>query len=318
MPRRRFRLAEVDPLPFGAEAQRHGAASMRVPVSPFGWKFTTRRRRRAARGTAPLAGDLEFFVDDDRWRAEQKHRLGATSVSGNIGGLWNRRRCGARRLAESSTVSTADVSDAARTAALFGFAAPTILRNTRGPMDATVNLSGEFTSPRFVGSASTTGVDVPSIGRAPRSPQISTPRRSAINITNIDGTVGGAHVKGDYLADLVNSAAQRRARRSMLRRRSDLLTAMPDRLRLAGPLSGARHDRRHRRRARYFGHPRRQGDDTGGQPVDTLDAKARWLGDDVVVDALTLTQGAGFVDCEGPLFAQHQNLHGRCRKGRRY
>jgi outer membrane protein assembly complex protein YaeT len=291
-----FRLAETEPLPFGA-ALRGTARLDARPGQPFRLEVHNTSAPRTARGTAPLSGTIEFVVEGDRWRANQQQRIGATAVSGRIGGLWNRRAVSRSTFDGQLDVRTTDVGDAARVAALFGFAAPSLIRNSKGPLEATVSLSGAFTSPRFVGTARTAGLDVPSFGRAAFTASFDASER-AVNITEIDGTVGTARVKGEYLANLVT----RRLGGSLAIEAPsarDLLTTLPDALRLEGALSATATlggtidapivD------ANVVG----SGLTLGGQPVDTLTAQARLVGDDLFVDALTLTQGTGSLTAKG-------------------
>ena len=84
-----FRLAEVRVLPFGA-ALTGTARFDRAAGEPFRLEARNSSAPRLAAGTAPLAGDVEFFIAGRRWRANQSHRLGAARVDGTIGGVWNR------------------------------------------------------------------------------------------------------------------------------------------------------------------------------------------------------------------------------------
>jgi outer membrane protein assembly complex protein YaeT len=291
-----FRMAEVRPLPFGA-ANRGTARLDARPGQPFRFEVHNTSTPRTARGTVPLAGDVEFSIDGNRWRANQDHRLGATAVRGQLGGIWNRQAVSRSTFDGTLDVRSSNIGDAARTAALFGFATPAIVRNSRGPMDATVTLSGTFTSPRFVGSAKTPGVDAPSLGRAAFSANFDASER-AINLTDIDGTVGTASVKGDVLANLVTRRLGGALAIDAPSAR-DLLTALPEALRLDGPLSatttlGGTVDAPDIT-ANVVG----SGMTLGGQPVDSLTAKARLLGDDVIVEALTLTQPTGSLTATG-------------------
>ncbi len=171
-----FRLAEVDPLPFGAAIKGSARLDAR-PGQPFRLEVHNTSFARAARGTAPLSGDIEFFVDGARWRASQKHQIGTTAVSGDIGGMWNRQAVSRSTFGGTLDVRAADIGDAARTAALFGLSTPRIVADSRGPLDATVTLAGTFTQPQFVGTATTTGADIPS-SDAPCSPPTSMLRRA--------------------------------------------------------------------------------------------------------------------------------------------
>ena len=121
-----FRLAEVAPLPFGAAIKGTARLDAR-PGQPFRLEVHNTSFPRAARGTAPLSGDIEFFVDGARWRANQKHRIGATAVSGDIGGIWNRQAVSRSTFGGALDVRSDDIGDAARTAALFGLSTPAIV-----------------------------------------------------------------------------------------------------------------------------------------------------------------------------------------------
>ncbi len=86
-----FRLSNVSPWPFGA-ALAGTARIDRAPGEPFRLELHNVSTPRAARGTAPLEGDVEFFIAGNRWRANQRSRVGATIVEGRIGGIWNRQQ----------------------------------------------------------------------------------------------------------------------------------------------------------------------------------------------------------------------------------
>ncbi len=291
-----FRLAEVKPLPFGAAIEGTARLDAR-PGEPFRLEVHNSSTPRSVRGTSPLSGDIEFSVQGNRWSAEQRQSLGATMVSGRIGGTWNREAVLRSTFEGRLEMRTTNVGDAAQTAALFGLAAPAIMRNTTGPLDATVDMSDTFASPRSVGSATTPGVDVPSVGRAAFRANFDASER-AVNITDIDGTIGTARVNGSYLANL----ATRQLGGALAidaPSAADLVTALPESLRLDGALSAT---------ATFGGTvdvPHVNAEVTGkdmtlgGQPVDTLTAKARWIGDDIFVDALTLTQRTGSLNATG-------------------
>jgi outer membrane protein assembly complex protein YaeT len=291
-----FRLAETRPLPFGASLRGTARLDAR-PGRPFRLEVHNTAGPRAANGTAPLSGTIEFFVEGNSWRANQQQRIGATAVSGRIGGFWNRRSVSQSTFDGQLDVRTTDVGDAARTAALFGFSAPAIIRNSRGPLDATVNLSGQFTSPRFVGSASSPGLEVPSFGRAAFTANFDASEH-AVNITEIDGTVGTARVKGEYLANL-DTRRLGGALAIGAPSARDLLTTLPEALRLDGPLSATATLSGTIDAPIVTANVVGSGMTLGGQPVDTLTAEARLVGDDVFVDALTLTQGAGSLTVKG-------------------
>ena len=104
----------------------------------------------------------------------------------------------------------ADVGDVARTAALFGFSMPAIIRNSKGPLDANITMSGEFTRRASSATARSAGVDVPSLGPAAFTADFDASAR-AVNITNIDGTIGTARIKGDVPRQPETRAAGRDA-----------------------------------------------------------------------------------------------------------
>jgi outer membrane protein assembly complex protein YaeT len=291
-----FRLAEVKPLPFGAAIRGTAKLDAR-PGQPFRLEIHNTSVPRSARGTAPLSGDVEFFVDGNRWTANQRHRIGATAVSGRIGGFWNRAAVTRSTFDGQLDVRSADVGDAARTAALFGFSSPEVVRNIRGPMNALVDLSGTFTSPQFVGTATTPGLDVPSLGRAVFRADFDASER-AFNATNIEGTVGAARVKGDVLADLVTRKLGGTLVIDAPSAR-DLLTALPEALRLDGPLSATASFGGTVDAPDISANIVGSGMTLGGQPVDSLTARARLLGGDVIVESLTLTQSTGSLTATG-------------------
>ena len=173
-----FRLADVRPLAFGA-ALTGKARIDAAPGEPFRLEAHNESTPRAARGTAPLAGVVDFLVERDRWKAAQRHRVGTTSVDGPIGGVWNRQSVIQSTFEGQLAVHTDNVGEAARYAALFGFAAPTIVQDANGPVDATVKMGGVFSQPRFTGSLSSSGVDFPSIGSATLSANFDVSARVA-------------------------------------------------------------------------------------------------------------------------------------------
>ena len=126
--------------------------------------------------------------------------------------------------------------------------------------------------------------------------------------------MGTAHLKGDVLADFVT----RRLGGALLIEAPsarDLLTALPEALRLDGPLSatatlGGTVDAPEIA-ANVVGTKMT----LGGQPVDSLSAQARVIGSDVIVDALTLTQGTD-PHRDGPVFHDDENLYHRSARRR--
>jgi hypothetical protein len=197
-----FRLAEVEPLPFGA-GLTGTALITKAPDQPFRLEVHNTSTPRQAPGTAPLEGTLEFLIEGNRWRANQDHRMGSTHVAGPIGGVWNRQAATRSTFDSTLTVETEDVGEAARYAALFDLTTPEIVTNASGPVSAEVTVSGTFTEPRFVGFARSDGIDFPSIGRTALSAEFDASRR-ALRATNIDATIGSTTVRGEVLADLIS------------------------------------------------------------------------------------------------------------------
>jgi outer membrane protein assembly complex protein YaeT len=292
-----FRLAEVDPLPFGA-ALSGNAVIDRAPGEPFRLEVHNTSVPRRGTGTAPLDGEVVFVIDGNRWSAEQDHTMGATHVSGNIGGMWNRQSAARSTFEGTLAVESGDVGEAARYAALFDFAAPDIVMNSRGPMTAEVAMSGIFTDPRFVGTAKSDGVEIPSIGRTALTADFDA-SRAAFNATNINATIGTTTLAGDVLANLTT----RRLEGSLKvdsPDAADLLGVLPEALRLQGPLTAA---------ATLGGtvdEPLVTAEVGGsnltlaGQAVESLSAKARVVGGAVEIDDVTLRQpGGGEVHASG-------------------
>lgn len=292
-----FRLADVAPLPFGAALT--GTAKIdRAPGEPFRLEIHNTSTPRAAAGTAPLEGDVEFVVAGDRWRANQRHQMGATFVEGRLGGRWNRQAVTRSTFEGDLTVRSADVGEAARYAALFGLGMPAIVRNSSGPMEADVKIGDVFSEPRFIGTARTSRVDVPSVGKTAFTADFDA-SAGALRATNIDATVGAAtHVRGDVLADLVTRKLEGELKIDTPSV-AELQTALPERLWLDGPLAatavlGGTVDA-----------PLVTTDVTGneltlgGQRIDSISAKARVVDEAVTVESLELRQGQGVVRATG-------------------
>jgi len=291
-----FRLAEVDPLPFGAAIK--GTVRLDAkPGQPFRLEIHNSSTPRTARGTAPLSGDVEFFVEGNRWRAGQRHRIGATAVSGRLAGTWNRQVVTRSTFSGRLDVRTGNVGEAARYAALFGLTTPAIVRNSSGPMDALVDVTGQFNAPRFIGTAHTTGLDVPTFGHAAFTANFDASAR-ALNVTNIDGTVGTAQLKGDVLANFSTRQLGGSLAIDAPSAR-DLLTGVPEALQLEGALAATASLGGTVDTPDIAADVVGTGMTLGGQPVDSLTAKARVLGNDVIVESLTLTQGAGSLTASG-------------------
>src|SRR5690606_1342687 len=195
-----FRLADIDPLPFGASlagtATIDGAAG-----EPFVLDVRNTSSPRAAPGKAPLDGRVRFVVDGNRWRAEQSHRVGTTEVIGPLGGTWNREQVVRSTFDGTLAVTTGDVGEAVRYASLFGFDTPGMVQQIRGPLTADVQVGGVFASPEFSGTLQSDRLVVPMIGEAALSAGFVASER-AVGATDIDGVVGSTTVRGDMMADL--------------------------------------------------------------------------------------------------------------------
>lgn len=285
-----FRLAEVEPLAFGA-ALNGTALITRAPDQPFRLEVHNTATARAAAGTAPLAGTVEFIVEGSRWQARQDHRMGSTHVRGPIGGVWNRQAASRSTFEGTLAVDTADLGEAARHAALFGLTTPEIVRTASGPVTASVEMSGTFTEPRFMGTAQSNGLDIPPLGRTALSAEFDA-SAGALHATNIDAAVGSTTIRGEVMADLVSRALAGRLQVESPDA-ADLLSALPENLRLEGPLTAT---------ATLGGTvdtPDIAAAVTGtaltlaGQPVASLEATARVVGDGVDVERLVVRQLEG-------------------------
>ena len=96
-------------------------------------------------------------------------------------------------------------------------------------------MSGTFTEPRFVGVARSDGVDFSSIGRTALSAEFDASAR-ALRATNIDADIGSTTIRGEVLADLVSRKLDGRLEVASPNA-ADLLSALPEGVRLQGPLS---------------------------------------------------------------------------------
>ena len=292
-----FRLADVAPLPFGAALT--GTARLdRIPGEPFRLQINNQSSPRAARGTAPLAGDVEFSVSGSRWRANQRHRVGTTSVEGQIGGIWNRQAVTRSTFEGNLTVRSGDVGEAARYAALFGLGTPEIVRTAQGPMDADVRMSGIFIQPQFVGTARSGGVDISNLGKVALVADFDA-SELRLDATNIDATIGASTtVRGEVRADLVSRALLGQLKVETPSA-AELLTAVPEQIRPEGPIGATVV------LAGTVDAPAISADVTGsslrlaGQPIDSLTAKARIVDDGVNFEPLTLRQGNGVLTATG-------------------
>ncbi|MBA3269527.1 MAG: hypothetical protein H0T71_03380, partial [Acidobacteria bacterium] len=285
-----FRLANVNPLPFGAvltgTAELDGGAGR-----PFGLRLHNTSTPRAPSGTAPLEGDVEFVIDGSRWRANQRHRMGSTRVDGRIGGTWNRQAASRSTFDGNLAVTTGDVAEAARYAALFGLNTPEIVRGARGPMTAEVTIGGVFTEPRFVGTARTSGIDIPSVGTTVFTARFDA-SAAALNATEIDATVGASTIRGHVFANLrtrdLTGQLQLEAPSA-----ADLISALPESLRVQGPLSatavlGGTVDQPDIR-SEVSG----TGLTINGQAIRSLSGKARIVGEGLNIEGLSLRQPGG-------------------------
>ena len=285
-----FRLAEVRPLAFGA-ALNGTALITRASGQPFRLEVHNTSTPRNAPGTAPLEGTVEFLIDGNRWQANQDHRMGSTLVTGPIGGVWNRAAASRSTFDGTLTVDTQDVGEAARYAALFNLATPEIVRNASGPVAAEVTLSGTFTEPRFVGVARSDGIDFPAIGHAALSAEFDASGR-ALRATNIDATIGTATIRGEVLADLVSRELDGRLHVESPNA-ADLLSALPASLRLEGPLSADATLDGTVDTPNIVAEVSGMALSLAGQPLASLSATARVVGDGVDVERLTVRQDDG-------------------------
>jgi outer membrane protein assembly complex protein YaeT len=285
-----FRLAEVRPLAFGAAVSGR-ALITREPGEPFRLEVHNTATPRPASGRAPLAGTVKFLIEGNRWRADQDHRMGSTHVTGPIGGVWNRVSATESTFDGTLNVETGDVGEAARYAALFDLPTPAIVRTATGPVSADVTMSGTFTEPRFVGTARSDSLDIPPLGLTALSADFDASAR-ALRATNIDATLGSTTIRGEVLADLVSRTLDGRLQVESPNA-ADLLSALPEDLRLQGPLFAT---------ATLDGTvdtPNIVAEVTGtdltlaGQPVASLNATARVVDDGVDVEHLTLRQADG-------------------------
>jgi hypothetical protein len=285
-----FRLANVEPLPFGATLSGNAVID-RQPGRPFRLEVHNMSAPVVRSGTAPLAGRVTFTIDGDRWRADQEHQMGGTHVTGVIGGFWNRQAATRSTFEGTLDVETDNVQEAARYAALFGFESPAIVMDTRGPLTATVAMGGIFTQPQFVGKASSDALVVPSLGEAAVTADFDASAR-AFNATNITARVGTTTVQGDVLADLVSRRLEGKLNVESPNA-ADLMIAVPETLRLQGPLAAV---------TTFSGSVDEpnivievSGKDLtlAGQPIESLTAKTRVVGDGLNIDTLTLRQPGG-------------------------
>ena len=97
-------------------------------------------------------------------------------------------------------------------------------------------IGGIFTEPRFVGSAQSDGVEMPSIGTAALTADFDASAR-ALNATNIDATVGRVDASPATCWPISTPVAWQGSCTVEAPSAADVLTAVPEALRLQGPLS---------------------------------------------------------------------------------
>ncbi len=286
-----FRLAEVRVLPFGAALS--GTARIdRAAGQPYRLEVHNTAAPRAASGTAPLLGEVEFFVEGDRWRANQRHQLGATAIGGRIGGVWNRAAVARSTFNGELSADSSDIGQALRYAQLFGLASPALVAEAKGPLQATVGLDGVFAEPRFIGTAKSGRLEAPSGVSAEIAAEFDASAR-AVTVTNLNAVVGpttamgraAVHLHGEVMADLSSRA---------LSGALDLRVGLQE-----GPVEGA---------ARLGGtidDPDIVVDLSGtgliveGQRVDAVSLKARVIDEGITIDTLTARQGDGALRLTG-------------------
>lgn len=290
-----FRLSEVEPLPFGAALSGHAVID-RDAGEPFRLEVHNTSVPRPGAGLAPLDGTVVFIIDGNRWSADQKHRMGATRVTGPIGGIWNRQAATRSTFEGELDVASGDLGEAARYASLFGLTTPAIVRNATGPVTADVTMSGTFTQPRFAGTLRSDGLDIPSIGQTAITAAFDASGQ-ALSATEIDATIGAASGAATELSGEVFADLDTRQLKGLLTLESPnvaaLMTALPEGLRLEGPLSATTS----------LGGTVDAPDITadvsgseltlGGQPVDSITATIRVLGDGLNIESLALRQSGG-------------------------
>lgn len=291
-------LAEVRPLAFGSTLT--GTARLdRRPGKPFdvtAHNVSTPRPSAGSR-SVPLEGEVDFVIDGDRWRADQRHRAGATRVSGAVGGRWNRAAPSQSTFGGDLSVTSGNIGEASRFATRFGLSLPDVLTGASGPLEARVVLGGVFAAPRFMGTATSTGADIPSLGRTVFSAAFDASPR-AVSASDIDATVGGARVSGRVAANLQTRALSGRLTLDAPSA-ADLIVTLPATLRLEGSLSATASLRG------TVDAPEVVADLTGnavsiaGQPIDSLAANARVVDRGVTVDELIARQGDGSLRVTG-------------------
>lgn len=285
-----FRLAEVEPLPFGAVLS--GTATIdRPPGEEFRLEIHNTSEPRRSPGTAPLGGRVDFFVEGSRWSASQDHQLGTTHVTGDLGGVWDRARVARSTFEGRLDVTSGDVGEAARHAALFGLETPRIVQQARGPVTAVVDLGGTFVDPQFRGALESDGIELPPVGRVALRADFEASEH-VIAASGIEASSGPALARGSVAANLDTRALSGELTVTVPRA-ADLLSEALESLRLDGELSA---------RVVFGGTvetPDISSTITGqalalaGQPISSLAVRARLAGDIVQIDRAVLEQPSG-------------------------
>ena len=300
-----FRLADVHPLAFGASVTGNARID-RVAGEPFRLQAHNESAPKSVAGTAPLSGVVDFLVERDRWRANQRHRVGATSVDGPIGGIWNRQSVTQSTFDGQLVLRTENVGEAARFAALFGLATPAIVRDATGPVDATAQIGGVFNAPRFTGTlSSATGITLPSIGSTSLSANFDV-SPNWLNATEIEATIsptavlgpGRTNVRGSVAADLGNRGLSGQFTLETPSA-ADLLNALPEPLRLDGPLAATATLAGTVDAPEVIAEVNGSSLSLSGQLIDSIEAKTRVVDGGVTVESLTLRQGEGSLTATG-------------------
>ena len=103
-------------------------ASTALRASRSGSKCTTRPRRATRAARRRSQGNVEFFIEKDRWRAAQSHRLGALERRPDgLAASGIDRRPADRRSKATSRSRPTDIGQSTRYAALFGLPSPSIV-----------------------------------------------------------------------------------------------------------------------------------------------------------------------------------------------
>jgi outer membrane protein assembly complex protein YaeT len=293
-----FRLSDVTPLAFGA-ALTGNARIDRTAGEPFRLQVHNESTPRSGAGTAPIGGVVDFLVERDRWRANQSHRVGATSVDGPIRGVWNRQSVTQSTFEGELVVRTEDVGEAARYAALFGLTTPEIVRDATGPVDATVQIGGVFSEPRFTGNLASSGITVAAIGSTTLSANIDVSAR-ALKATDVEAAIsptaalgpGQTNVRGAVSADLVGRGLTGQFSLDTPSA-ADLLGAVPEAVRLDGPLTATATLTGTLDAPAVLVEVKGSGLTLADQPIDSIDAKTRIADGQLIIESFTLRQSDG-------------------------